>query len=134
MHKKKSKRSNKSFLFILCFPFFIRLKMTGTVMQIFNRLNFLLSVNIIDCFITEYKKTAKLFPGRPLTEQNHYKQKKIDVQVFYDTIFESRRFFSVFPLYPQRFYPIKRGKTGLNRKDSYVLILRKWNSPYGEDT
>ena len=102
--------------------------------KFFNRLNFLLSVNIIDYFITEYKKTAKLFPGRPLTEQSYYKQKKIDVQVFYDTIFESRRIFSVFPLYPQRFYPIKRGKTGLNRKDSYVIILRKWNSPYGEDT
>ena len=94
----------------------------------------LLSVNIIDYFITEYKKTAKLFPGRPLTEQSYYKQKKIDVQVFYDTIFESRRIFSVFLLYLKRFYPIKRGKTGLNRKDSYVIILRKWNSPYGEDT
>ena len=103
-------------------------------MQIFNRLNLLLSVNIIDYFITEYKKTAKLFPGRPLTVQSHYKQKKIDVQVFYATIFESRRIFSVFLLYPTRFYPIKIGKTGLNRKDSYVIILRKWNSPYGEDT
>ena len=104
------------------------------VIQIFNRLNFLLSVNIIDYFTTEYKKTTKLFPACPLTVQSHYKQKKIDVQGFYDTTLESRRIFSVSPLYPERFYPIKEGKTGLNRKDSYVIILWKWNSPYREDT
>ncbi|EGL37517.1 hypothetical protein HMPREF9124_1930 [Oribacterium sp. oral taxon 108 str. F0425] len=53
-------------------------------------------MNIIDCFITEYKKTAKLFPGRPLTVQSHYKQKKLMSKFFMILYSKAGEFFLFF--------------------------------------